>query len=136
MVRFGRARNWGRVNARGSTAPTTRTPAAVCAVWFGFGLVFSLSFLPIHRHYMILTFPMMYVCAAAIAVSDRRPLLRGWTRGQVLLLTSCLLQFAISTCFLAYIHDAGRTIRGDYGTPLSAQIAFGLPPREPADPRD
>jgi hypothetical protein len=117
-------RNWGRVNKR-FYGGDIRTPAAVCAVWFGFGLVFTLSFLPIHRHYMILTFPMMYVCAAAVALSDNRPISSGWTRGQVLLLTCCLLQCAVTACFL----DAERTIRGDYGTPYSAQVAFGLPPR-------
>jgi hypothetical protein len=104
-----------------------QTPLAVGAVWVGYGLVFSLSFLPIHRHYMILTFPMMYVWAAFVALSDRRPLVGGWTRGQALLLATCLLQFAVSACFLAYVHDAGRPIRGDYGTPYAAQIAFGLP---------
>jgi hypothetical protein len=125
------ARTWhnrGRVFTRFYGADT-QTPAAVCAVWFGFGLVFSLSFLPIHRHYMILTFPLMYVWAAATALSDHRPLPGGWTRGQALLLASCVCQFAISAGFLAYVHDAGRTIRGDYGTPYAAQIAFGLPPK-------
>jgi hypothetical protein len=106
-----------------------QTPFVVCAVWFGFGLVFTLSFLPIHRHYMILTFPMMYVWAAAAALSDRRPLIGRWTRGQTLLMLSCLLQFTVSAGFLGYIHDANRTIQGDYGTPYAAQILFGLPAR-------
>jgi hypothetical protein len=106
-----------------------QTPAAVNAVWFGFGLVFTLSFLPIHRHYMILTFPMMYVCAAAAALSDRHLLVGRWSRGEVLLATSWVLQLIVSVGFLAYIHDAGRMIHGDYGTPLAAQIQFGLPPR-------
>jgi hypothetical protein len=127
----GAARAWRyrrefRARFYGSDA---RTPFVVTAVWCGFGLVFSLSFLPIHRHYMVLTFPMMYVWAAAVALSDRRPLVGSWTRGQSLLLASCLLQFAVSACFLAYVHDAGRTIRGDYGTPYAAQLALGLPPK-------
>jgi hypothetical protein len=119
-------RNRGGVLAR-FYGTDTQTPAVVSAVWFGLGLVFSLSFLPIHRHYMILTFPMMYVWAAVIALADREVCFRNWTRGQVLLLSSCVLQFAISLCFLSYIHDAGRTIRGDYGTPYAAQLAYGLP---------
>jgi hypothetical protein len=78
---------------------------------------------------MILTFPMMYVWVAFIAQADQRPIWRTWSRGRALLLASVLLQFAVSACFLAYVHDAGRTIRGDYGTPYAAQLAYGLPPR-------
>jgi hypothetical protein len=126
VVRAWRSRGGVLARFYGSDA---KTPAAVCAVLFGFGLVFSLSFLPIHRHYMILTFPLMYVWAAATALSDRRPLPFGWTRGRALLLVSCLLQCAVTVCFLSYVHDAGRTIRGDYGTPYAAQVAFGLPPK-------
>jgi hypothetical protein len=101
----------------------------VGAVGLGFGLAFSLSLLPIPRHYMILTFPMMYVWVAFLALADERPLLARWTRGQALLLASVLVQFAVTACFLCYVHDAGRTIRGDYGTPYAAQITYGLPPR-------
>jgi hypothetical protein len=71
----------------------------------------------------------MYVWAAVVCLSDRRPLVGGLSRGQALLLASCVLQLAVSAYFLCYVHDAGRTIRGDYGTPYSAQLALGLPPK-------
>src|SRR5579883_342733 len=123
----GTVRAW--VNWRGIAASPspddTRTRHVVGAVWVGLGLVFTFSFLPIHRHYMILTFPVMYLWAAIVALSDRRMLVWGWTRGQALLLATWLLQAAVSVCFLVYVHDAGRLIRGDYGTPYAAQIANG-----------
>jgi hypothetical protein len=105
------------------------TRTTLGAVMFGFGLVLTASALPIHRHYMLLTFPFMYVWLAASALVDRRSGCLGLTRGQTLLAGLVLLQFAATAGFLGYIHTNQRTIPGDYGTPYAAQLQFGLPPK-------
>jgi len=111
------------------TGTDRRTWVALCAVMGGFGLALTVTTLPIHRHYMLLTFPFMYVWLAAVALTDRRPGRFGGTRGQALLLVIVSLQVAATAGFLGYIHTNQRTIRGDYGTPYAAQVQLGLPPR-------
>ncbi len=120
-------RNRGRTTLT-PTADEARTRHFIGAVLVAFGAIFTLTWLPICRHYMILTFPAMYVWLAALALADRRPFGR-WTRGQAALAVSVAVQLAVSVGFLSYIHDAHRTIRGDYGTPYSAQLLYGLPPK-------
>ncbi|HEY2909399.1 MAG TPA: hypothetical protein VGI99_04090, partial [Gemmataceae bacterium] len=43
------------------------------AVMLGYGGLITLACVPTQRHYMLMTFPMMYLWVAAIALSDRRP---------------------------------------------------------------
>jgi hypothetical protein len=105
------------------------TRLALGAVMIGFGTALTVSALPIHRHYMLLTFPFMYVWLAACALEDRRPGWLGLTRGQTLLAGLVLLEAAATVGFLGYIHANQRTIHGDYGTPYAAQVLFGLPPK-------
>jgi hypothetical protein len=105
------------------------TAIALGSVMFGFGLAITGTALPIHRHYMLLTFPFMYLWLAASALVDRRPGWFGLTRGQTLLASLVLLQSAATVGFLDYVHSNQRTLLGDYGTPYAAQINFGLPPK-------
>jgi hypothetical protein len=104
------------------------TRAAVGAVMFGFGAVLTATALPIHRHYMLLTFPFMYVWVAACALADRRAGWLGLSRGPTLLAALVLLQSAATAGFLGYIHANRRAIRGDYGTPYSIQSPPGPTP--------
>ena len=99
------------------------------AMMIGFEIVFAMTLLPMHRHYMILTFPIMYVWFAYIALADRRLLFRGWTRGQAVMAASVAIQLAVTVTFLAYVHNNQRVIHGDYGTPYAAQVEYGLPPK-------
>ena len=75
----------------------------------------GMSGLPLYRHYMVLTFPLMYVWLARLAL---RPGERG---GRAALLALVAAQATISIGFLHYIHVNPRPIRGDYGTPYAAQ---------------
>jgi hypothetical protein len=111
------------------TGSDRNTRLALGGVMFGFGTAITVAALPIHRHYMLLTFPFMYVWLAAIALVDRRLTRLGLTRGQALLAGLVLLQSAATVGFLGYIHSNQRTLRGDYGTPYAAQVQFGLPPK-------
>ncbi len=101
----------------------------VNAVALGYGGLLTLSCVPIHRHYMLVTFPAMQLWVAILALSNRRPFAFGLTRGQALLLTLCLVQSAVSACFLGYVHENQRAIRGDYGMPYAAQIRCGVTPK-------
>jgi len=91
------------------------TGFTVAAMLWGFGLLLTFTGLPLYRHYMVLTFPLMYVWLARFAL---RP---GERCGRVLLFALCVAQAIISVGFLHYIHHHSQPIQGDYGTPYSAQ---------------
>ncbi len=93
------------------------------ACLWGFGLVFTASLLPIHRHYMVITFPLMFLWLARAALGQSRPLAGGLTWGRAFLVGLWVAQLLISAGFLAYIHVNQRPIRGDYGLPYGAQRA-------------
>lgn len=127
-VRQGWRMGW---RAAGSEVAGLASPTgfAVAAGLWGFGLAFTLTCLPVHRHYMNLTFPLMYLWLAQLALANREKFAGRLTRGRALLAAACLLQFAVSVGFLAYVHANPRPIRGDYGTPYRAQANPGFDPR-------
>ena len=118
----------GRATAAEVAGRASPTGLAVACGLLGFGLAFTLTRLPVHRHYMNLTFPLMPVWLARVALMNREPLRGPLTRGRALLLAACLLQSAVSAGFLGYVHANQRAIRGDYGTPYGAQPAAARPP--------
>ena len=87
------------------------------AVLLGFGSVLNFSCVPTHRHYMILTFPMMYLWVAVLVLKDQTL----GRFGTALLIALFTVHLAISASFLVYVHENHRPIRGDYGTPYSVQ---------------
>jgi hypothetical protein len=109
----------------GKHSPTAFVQNA--ALW-GFGILVTASTLMCQRHYLIITFPLMFVWVARLALvhpggfprSDERGCLR---RGRNLLATLCVAQGLLTFQFLGYIHANQRAIAGDYGTPLKAQGA-------------
>jgi hypothetical protein len=125
-LRVWRHRDQWREYLSGRVSPTV---FSVNAVALGYGGLLTLSCLPIHRHYMLVAFPLTFVWLAGLALADRRPWRFRLTRGQALLLALWVVQFATSACFLGYVHANQRTIRGDYGTPYAAQLRYGLPPK-------
>ncbi len=88
---------------------------------WGFGLVFTVSLLPVHRHYMVITFPLMFLWLARAALAQRKPFAGGLTGGQAFLVGLWAAQLLISMGFLVYVHVNQRPIRGDYGLPYRAQ---------------
>lgn len=102
----------------GRDSPTAFTQNA--ALW-GFGLVFTATRLPIHRHYMVLTFPLMFLWLARVALAQRRPLAGPFTLGRATLLTLCIVQGLVSASFLHYVHVNRYRIQGEYGVPYGVQ---------------
>jgi hypothetical protein len=95
----------------GRGSPTAFTQSA--ALW-GFGLLLTVSAFSIHRHYMIVLFPLECLWVARLALGGRlgRGLLGGlWAA-----------QLVVSASLLAYVHDTQR-IRSEYGTTYRAQAA-------------
>jgi hypothetical protein len=99
------------------------TTFTVQACFWGFGILFTLSLLPIHRHYMIITFPLMFLWLAVLAL-NHTPSSR--VSGRTLLATLCGAHLLICSCFLDYVHSNPRAIGTGltaYGVPYSAQPA-------------
>jgi hypothetical protein len=120
------------------------------ALW-GFGLLLTLSSFSIHRHYMIVLFPLEFLWVARLALasgppSPPTPLPRsggegsrllpsppsggsgvggegGVYLGRVLLLSLWCAQFLISANMLAYIHARQDFADAEYGIPYGAQCA-------------
>jgi hypothetical protein len=129
----------------GRDSPSAFTVYA--ALW-GFGLLLTLSAFSIHRHYMIVLYPLQFVWVARLALgplpgAGRRYRQRGGTGGasqvspgrqyldpllatrrlrlgRALLAILLVSQGLLSWQFLAYVHR-GASVRGDYGPPLQAQ---------------
>jgi hypothetical protein len=102
----------------GRESPAAFTQAA--AVW-GFGLLMTLSCLSIHRHYMIVLFPLECLWVARLALprpEGARP--RPARRARALLAALWVAQLVISTELLAYIHHKQR-LDAEYGTTYRAQ---------------
>jgi hypothetical protein len=94
---------------------------AQAAAFWGFGLLLTGSTMVNHRHYLIVTFPLIFLWLTRLALGQ------GPDRSSVIpsprkLLTGlCAAQALLSICFLDYIHENQQTIHGDYGMPYAAQ---------------
>jgi 4-amino-4-deoxy-L-arabinose transferase-like glycosyltransferase len=103
----------------GRASPTAFTQSA--ALW-GFGLLLTLSCFSIHRHYMIVLFPLEALWVARLALGGRA------RAGRAALGALWAAQLVISATFLAYVHDR-QHIHSEYGSTYAAQRAAGtLPP--------
>jgi hypothetical protein len=98
------------------------------ACLWGFGLTFTATLLPVHRHYMVITFPLMFLWLARAALAQSRPLAGRLTSGRAFLLTVWTAQLLISVSFLAYVHLNAPSLRGEYGVPYSARAGAALQP--------
>ncbi|HTU93671.1 MAG TPA: hypothetical protein VMF69_26565 [Gemmataceae bacterium] len=102
---------------RGSASAFTQN----AALW-GFGLLLTLSSFSIHRHYMIVLFPLEFLWVARLALpaeAGPRPL----HLGRAFLLALCCAQFFLSANMLSYIHTRQNFAGAEYGVPYGAQCA-------------
>src|SRR5271165_3152157 len=105
-------------------ARNSSTGLALTASFIGFGVLLTLSTLPIHRWYLIAAFPLEFVWLARMALAaDRSAQPRRF--GRKLLAVLCALQAILSFWFLSYIHLNGGAPHGDYGVSYSAQLTKG-----------
>ncbi len=92
------------------------------ALW-GFGLLLTLSSFSIHRHYMIVLFPLEFLWVARLALTSGQEQKQSLRLGRALLLSLWCAQFLVSANMLAYIHARQNFAGAEYGMPYSAQSA-------------
>ncbi len=115
-------RAWAALFAgRGSATAFTQN----ASLW-GFGLVFSATLLPIHRHYMVLTFPLMFVWVARLALGGDET--SASRTGRCWLGVLCAVQLLLTGAFLSYVHGLERPVQGEYGTPYALQRRLSSSP--------
>jgi hypothetical protein len=120
-----------RSNALGTAfvGRSSATAFAQSAALWGYGLLFTLSLLPLNRHYMIILFPLQFVWLAGLALwSPRSQSLNIEARdvaadlkfGRVLLTLLVVCQSCLTLQFLSFVHNQ-PIIHGDYGVPYRVQ---------------
>ncbi|MGQ9688275.1 MAG: hypothetical protein ACUVXF_05740 [Desulfobaccales bacterium] len=95
--------------------PPTFSRSAIVAVVVVFGLMCTISGISIHRHYLLVVFPVEFVFLSWLMF---RP--SAFSRG--LLVGMWCLQFVISLSLLVYIHRHGGAPGGDYGPTYRLQL--------------
>jgi hypothetical protein len=117
-------RFWQRWPARVPAMPRARSSPARLACragFFGYGLLLTATALPFYRHYLILTFPLMYVWTAYLLLDCCTNLRWELPARRAALAMLCGVQLALTVTFLHYIHTRGGAERGDYGRTYQAQ---------------
>lgn len=103
----------------------------VYAGLFGYGVIFTLSAQRFYRHYLIVTFPLMYVWAAFLILRGRELSQRSVRIRRTALAFLCFLQLATTGLFLSYIHEKGGAPKGDYQYTYRVQKQLGKITRIP-----
>ncbi|HEV3343997.1 MAG TPA: hypothetical protein VG125_26720 [Pirellulales bacterium] len=114
---FQRRRDW-----RAALFPADSTTALVCsASLWGYGVLLTLTCLPLHRQYTIIVYfiELLWVAHSALRVGGGAEALKT---GRRLLGGLVVVQLLISASFLGYVH-VKQVIHGDYGVALCAQQA-------------
>ncbi len=78
------------------------------------GVLMTLSFVEVCRHYLIMSFPLEWVWLSRLGLRDSR-------LGQRYLTAIWMAQLLITVCFLSYIHVNHGASTGDYGTAYQFQ---------------
>lgn len=106
---------------RGVLFPVDCFAALVCsATFWGYGVLLTLTCLPIHRQYQIVAYPIELLWLAYLALHLHRDDPRALNVGRRLLAGLVVVQLLLSFSFLNYVHNK-RALDGDYGVALSAQ---------------
>ncbi len=97
------------------------TALAIGAAMWGFGILLTLCGVRIHRHYLLVSFPLEFLWLARMALPPA-PCPRDVQRqGRAALAALVVLELALSASFLGYLHVNGGAPRGDYGIAYGAQ---------------
>jgi hypothetical protein len=99
----------------------SNTAFTLNAAVLGFGILFTASGLPFHRHYLVGTFPLMYVWLARIVFDSLEKHPKGARAARALLGILCALEVLLSAAFLYYIHVNHGASHGGYGIAYGAQ---------------
>jgi hypothetical protein len=114
-----------RPNWRDVLIPTDTQTGLICnAAMWGYGILLTLTCLPMHRQYMIIAYSveLLWVAQAALHWARRPEALRT---GRRLLAGLVVVQLLLTVSFLQYIH-VKQVIYGDYGVAFRAQRSRSL----------
>lgn len=92
----------------------------------GFGLLITMSGLPLYRHYTVVAYPLQHVWLATLLLGPAHVLRDGWGRslrviGRGLLAFLVLAQLGLSAALLQYLHERGGAPLGDFGVSYRLQ---------------
>lgn len=96
------------------------TGLACNAAFWGYGILLTLTCLPMHRQYMIIVYPIEMLWVAYAALSVTRGDGKSLRIGRQLLAGLVVAQLLLSASFLSYVH-VKQVIHGDYGVALGSQ---------------
>ncbi len=105
----------------------TPSDFTVAAAFWGYGAVMTLSCCSVHRHYMVILFPLQFVWLARLVLPRAGAPAGVVNLGRALLLALCVSQALITANFLNYVH-LNPAIRGEYGVAYGAQTDGRLRP--------
>jgi hypothetical protein len=101
---------------------SSQTAFTLSAALWGYGLLLTLSLIPVTRHYLIILFPLEFVWLARLVLADSAQSATARRLGRGLLATVFLAQLIIAASFLHYIHVKQSAMENeDYGVPYGAQ---------------
>jgi hypothetical protein len=106
-------------DAKGTQADSATAFTLGAALW-GCGLLFTVSTLPITRHYMIVLYPFEMAWLARLALG---PVADEARLGRKLLATLCVCQLLVSFSFLRYVHSHHGVPGDEFGLAYSGQVA-------------
>jgi hypothetical protein len=112
---------------------TSQTAFAQNAVFWGFGILLTASFVPIYPHYLIVAFPLPFLWLARMALGGPGAApdsgQSGRQRsGRAVLIALCLAEALLTAGFLCYIHQNRGAVHGDFGVTYGAQLDSGRLP--------
>src|SRR5262249_31944307 len=116
--------SWWRSHGGDMDSSRPRTAFTLNAAALGFGLLMTLSCLPVHRCYMIFVYPFEFLWLARLALCSRGASAQALRVGRALLATLCVTQCLLSASFLGFVH-VHQSIQGDYGVTYGAQLGHG-----------
>jgi hypothetical protein len=118
-----RSRLWQHWVGRSSETAFTQS----AALW-GYGILLTLSCMPLYRHYMIILFPLEFLWLARLALAAKAQSEAAepavFRPGRALLTGLFLAQLLLTVSFLDYIHTTGGSTSGDYGIVYRLESRF------------
>jgi hypothetical protein len=101
-------------------SPRSKTTLALNAAFWGYGLLLTVTLLPVYLHYFIIAFSLPALWVAWLARVGSNGSIGSATNSRLLLAGLVVAQACTTLTFLAYIHET-QFIQGDYGTVYHAQ---------------